>query len=390
MQWHRAQSLPRVAFCACVALMVLPVASAGAASPALTEALLTHDLLAGTASRAVVPIAKTATASGGPMVKVATIEFGPEEGNVAGNRAHMVALATEAGEHGAKMIVLPEMATSGYSFFSRAEIAHVAETVPGPSTEAMGEVARRFGAYIAFGMPEYEPKRDLYYNVAVLMGPEGNVVGKYRKRNNLLEASYNAEVYEPMPTFETPYGRIALAICSDIFYPQFAREAAVEGATVLLAPANTGLETRLAQVRTYENDMSLVVANRYGVGSAGTEPESFNQNTFTIPSPFRYEWEYEDQSMIMNEKKRTPDRSDRTERRHRLRRTAGALREDASGGTQAAHVLADRSRHAGGIHPDAAWPALSDHVLGGGGQPGHELFAVGGHAGGCRKSKVQR
>lgn len=238
----------------------------------------------------------------GPSVKVATIEFAPEEGKVAANRARMVSLATEAAENGAKMIVLPEMATSGYSFFSREEIATVAETVPGPSTEALGAVAKEFGAYIAFGMPEYEPKKNLYFNAAELIGPGGEVVGSYRKRNNLLEASYNAEVYEPMPTFETPYGRVALAICSDIFYPQFARAAAVAGATILLAPANTYLETNLARVRTYENDFSIVVANRYGVGTAGSKPESFTQNTFTIPSPFAYEWEFGDQSLIMNEK----------------------------------------------------------------------------------------
>ena len=126
-------------------------------------------------------------------------------------------------------------------------------------------------------MPEYEPKKNLYFNAAVLMGPEGEVVGTYRKRNNLSEASYNAEVYEPMPTFEDPLmgKKSRRPICSDIFYPQFARAAAVAGATIMLAPANTYFETSLAQVRTYENDFSLVVANRYGVGNAGSKPGLF-------------------------------------------------------------------------------------------------------------------
>jgi predicted amidohydrolase len=99
----------------------------------------------------------------------------------------MVALAREAAANGAKIIVLPEMATSGYSFFSRAEIAPVAETVPGPSTAALGAIADQYDAYIAFGMPQYVPSHNLYFNVAVLLGPDGQVVGTYRKRNNLLE-----------------------------------------------------------------------------------------------------------------------------------------------------------------------------------------------------------
>jgi predicted amidohydrolase len=287
----------------CLALFAGLATTAQAAVPPATASLLTGTPLSVIAGRSVAASAAAEPAAEpAASVKVATIEFAPEEGKVAANVARMVTLATEAGENGAKMIVLPEMATSGYSFFSRAEIATVAETVPGASTAAIGAVAKKFGAYIAFGMPEYEPKKNLYFNTAVLIGPEGEVAGTYHKRNNLLEASYNAEVYEPMPTFETPYGKVALAICSDIFYPQFARAAAVSGATILLAPANTYLETNLARVRTYENDFSIVVANRYGVGTAGTKPESFSQETFTIPSPFAYEWEFGDQSLIMNEK----------------------------------------------------------------------------------------
>ncbi len=291
---------------ASMALTAAFAATAQAALPPSTASLLNGEPLSALISKSESssgPVVVESSAElSGESVKVATVKFGPEEGKVSANRARIVALATEAAENGAKLIVFPEMATSGYSFFSRAEIATVAETVPGPSTEAIGAVANSFNAYIAFGMPEYEPKKNLYFNAAVLMGPEGEVVGTYRKRNNLLEASYNAEVYEPMPTFETPYGKVALTICSDIFYPQFARAAAVAGATIMLAPANTYFETSLAQVRTYENDFSLVVANRYGVGNAGSKPESFTQDTFTIPSPFAYEWEFGDQSLIMNEK----------------------------------------------------------------------------------------
>ncbi|MEH1013982.1 nitrilase-related carbon-nitrogen hydrolase [Micromonospora sp. CPCC 206060] len=238
------------------------------------------------------------TAGRTTTVKIATIHFAPTEGDVAGNRAKLVDLATEAAQNGAKIIVLPEMATSGYSFFSRSEIATVAETVPGPSTQALGQIADQYDAYIAFGMPQYVPQQNLYFNVAVLLNPLGKVAGVYRKRNHLLESSYNAITDAPVPTFDTPYGRIALVICSDMFYSQFPRAAAVAGATLLLAPANVGIETDFVRLRTFENDFAMVVANRYGSGTAGTKPTAFTQDTFTIPSPYAYDFNYGSRSII--------------------------------------------------------------------------------------------
>jgi predicted amidohydrolase len=135
--------------------------------------------------------------------------------------------------------------------------------------------------------------------VVVLLDPDGDVMGTYRKRNNLLEASYNAEVFAPIPTFDTQYGRLAIVICSDMFYSQFPRAAAVQGATILLAPANVGIETDFVRVRTFENDFAMVVANRYGTGTAGTKPPVFTQNTFTIPSPFAYDFNFGSRSIIM-------------------------------------------------------------------------------------------
>lgn len=235
---------------------------------------------------------------GPATVKIATIHFAPTEGDVAGNRAKMVAMATEAAENGAKIIVFPEMATSGYSFFSRAEIAEVAETVPGASSRALGRIADRYDAYIAFGMPQYVPRENLYFNVAVLLDPTGAVAGVYRKRNHLLESSYNAITHAPVPTFDTPYGRLALVICSDMFYSQFPRAAAVDGTTLLLAPANVGIETDFVRLRTIENDFAMVVANRYGTGTAGSKPTAFTQETFTIPSPYAYDFNYGSRSII--------------------------------------------------------------------------------------------
>ncbi|KAA6212339.1 hypothetical protein CP973_23200 [Streptomyces albofaciens JCM 4342] len=232
-------------------------------------------------------------------LKTATIHFAPEEGKVDNNRARMVELAGQAAGKGAKLIVLPEMATSGYSFFSRAEMSRAAEQVPGKSTEALGAVARQHRAYIAFGMPVYEPDTNRYYNSAVLLGPDGRIRGVYHKRNHLIESSYNASSFEQIPSFDTEYGRMALVICSDMFNSQFPRAAAVRGADILIAPANVGIDTDFVRVRTFENDFSMIVANRWGKGTKGTKPEVFTQNTFTVPSPFPYDFDLGSRSVIM-------------------------------------------------------------------------------------------
>jgi hypothetical protein len=105
---------------------------------------------------------------------VAAIHFEPLEGNVTQNVQKLVALTTEAARHGAKIVVHTEMATSGYSFFSREQVAKVAEPIPGPSTRALGAVAKRYGIYVAFGLPEHDRFTDVYYNAVALIGPNGS------------------------------------------------------------------------------------------------------------------------------------------------------------------------------------------------------------------------
>lgn len=232
-------------------------------------------------------------------VEVATVHFAPTLRDVERNRRELVRLTEEAARNGAKIIVHTEMATSGYAYFSREDISRVAETVPGPTTDALGRVARQHGIYVAVGMPVTEPTTGLFYNSAVLLGPDGEVVGVYHKRNNLLEASYNAKEFGPIPTYETPYGRLALVICADLFYSQFPRAAALAGTDILLAPANVGITSEFLRVRTFENDFAVIVANRYGKEEQGAPKHFFNQNSFTIPLPFPYDFDYGSRSVIM-------------------------------------------------------------------------------------------
>src|SRR5256885_139997 len=112
--------------------------------------------------------------------RVAAIQYEPTLGEKEKNVTALLRLVEEAAQHDARLIVLPEMATTGYCWESRSEVAPYVEPIPGPTTERFQQVAARYGSIIALGLPEVDPATDVYYNSLALLGPEG-VIGTYRK-----------------------------------------------------------------------------------------------------------------------------------------------------------------------------------------------------------------
>jgi predicted amidohydrolase len=233
-------------------------------------------------------------------VKVAVVQFRPQMNDVPGNLRRLINLTDEAGRAGAKIVVHTEMATSGYSYFSREQIRKVAETIPGNTTRSLGRLARKYGLYVAVGLPEIDPLTNRFYNSAALIGPSGKLVGKYRKRSHLLESSWASIGEGDIPTFDTPYGRLAVVICADLFYPELSRLAAVKGTDIMLAPSNVGVDDNLLKVRTFEDGFSILLANRYGTEESEKNLDAFTQETMRIASPFPYKFDYEsNKSLIM-------------------------------------------------------------------------------------------
>ncbi len=197
----------------------------------------------------------------------AAIQFEPRLGAKEENVARLCTLVEAAAEAGARVIVLPEMATTGYCFHDRAEVAPLVETVPGPTTAAFGAVAQRHGCYIAVGLAERDPASDLYYNTAALVGPEG-VLSAYRKSHAFIsEPRWAAEDTNRPPVVATPYGRLGLLICMDADYMEPARLLGVAGCDVALFPTCWLDEKAPAlawMARAYENGMYFVAADRFG------------------------------------------------------------------------------------------------------------------------------
>jgi predicted amidohydrolase len=93
--------------------------------------------------------------------------------------ARLLDLCEEAAKAGARLIVTPEMGTTGYCWFDRKEVAPFVEQVPRPTTERFAALAREHDCYIVIGMPEVDGD-GIYFNCAILIGP-GGVIGSHRK-----------------------------------------------------------------------------------------------------------------------------------------------------------------------------------------------------------------
>jgi len=199
---------------------------------------------------------------------VAAIQFEPQLGRVEENVARILALCEEAARRGCRLLVLPEMATSGYCFYSRKELAPFVEPIPGPSTERLGRLAAQHGCYIVIGLPEVDLESSIFYNSAALIGPRG-LVGKMRKVHlYVADTPYAAEGNLGFPVWPTEIGRIAVQVCMDASYPEATRVAALQGADVVCLPTNDmgqRAPTTDWLTRAFESGVYFVAANRYGL-----------------------------------------------------------------------------------------------------------------------------
>jgi predicted amidohydrolase len=195
--------------------------------------------------------------------KAASIEFNPCLNELDRNMEALLAAVTEAAENGAKLIVTPEMATTGYHYGSRSAIRPFVDTIPGKTTMAFEAAAKRYQTHIVIGMAEVDEEDGLYYNSCALIGPDG-YIGKYRKTHQwAAEDGWASWGDLGIPVYETAIGNIAMIICMDSTYFEPARLAAVNGADLLCFPTNsTGGSLSMLQGWAEMNGLYIVGANR--------------------------------------------------------------------------------------------------------------------------------
>jgi N-carbamoylputrescine amidase len=165
------------------------------------------------------------------------------------NTEKTVAEIKNAAAQGAKLIVLQELHRSLY--FCQTEntdMFDLAETIPGPSTDLYGELAKELNVVIVTSLFE-KRSTGLYHNTAVILDTDGSIVGKYRKMHIPDDPGFYEKFYftpgdlgfEPI---QTSVGKLGVLVCWDQWFPEAARLMAMAGAELLIYPTAIGWDPR--------------------------------------------------------------------------------------------------------------------------------------------------
>ncbi len=181
-------------------------------------------------------------------------------------------MVDEAASRGANIVALQEIFNTPY-FPNRPRDSkkyfEMAETIPGPTTDRVAAKAKEHGIVIM--APIYEKEMaGVYYNSSALLGPEGELLGLYRKMHiphsdDFIEKYYFKPGNLGFPVFETPFGNVGMLICYDRHFPEGARALGLEGADILLVPVASPRPT--ASEVFVKELMGMAIANQYFVAA---------------------------------------------------------------------------------------------------------------------------
>lgn len=205
-------------------------------------------------------------------LRVAVIQFAPLFGEPARNVATILALLDSA--RSAHIVIFPELATTGYFFQNRQEVAAIAEPADGPLLERLHREARWRRQVLVVGFAERADQR--LYNAAAIIVPEAERCIVYRKTHLFYKEKL---CFDPGDTgFPVVYipaldVRLGVMICYDWRFPEAARTLALLGAELIACPSNLVTEAweMAMPVRALENKVYLALANRTGVEERGGE-----------------------------------------------------------------------------------------------------------------------
>ena len=170
-------------------------------------------------------------------------------------------------EQGAELIVMQELHNGLY--FCQTEdpaVFDLAETIPGPSTESFGRLARELEVVLVLSLFE-KRTAGLYHNTAVVIEKDGTIAGKYRKMHIPDDPAYYEKFYftpgdlgfEPI---QTSLGKLGVMVCWDQWYPEAARLMTMAGAEILIYPTAIGWESTDTEDEKLRQMMAWQIAQR--------------------------------------------------------------------------------------------------------------------------------
>lgn len=208
---------------------------------------------------------------------MAAAQYEPRVGDPDHNLSEAVRWTDEAMTQGAQLVVLPELASSGYVFEGESEADVSAESpTTGPMVRGLRDVCARHDGYVVTGINERGG--DCRYNSAVVIGPNGPLA-TYRKLHLFYDEKSWFEPGAQLTLVDLPFGRLGMIICFDLWFPEPARALAVAGAEIIAVPTNwvasfkrTVWDDRgycqgdyIAMATAAQNSVVMVCADRIGV-----------------------------------------------------------------------------------------------------------------------------
>jgi predicted amidohydrolase len=190
--------------------------------------------------------------------RIAVAQAHPQIGDVPVNVAHCIDLMEKASREGAELVVLPELATTGYLLRDHKEFEHVLSQ--GTGIPEIAEASARLNIIVVVGYAEFI--RGELFNKAVLI-QDGEILGDYVK-THLWNNEKN--LFTPgtsLPeVFDTRIGKVALAVCYDLEFPELVQHCGKKGAELIAAPTNWPAEaTPLSQVGPFNIELIRAMAN---------------------------------------------------------------------------------------------------------------------------------
>ena len=197
------------------------------------------------------------------MLKAAYIQFAPVFGDEKKNIEKLNILIDNSKQ--ADLLVIPELANTGYNFSSRKEAFSLAEEI-GKSgfIEFLESKAKKHNTFIVSGYNEKE--NDKLFNTSILVGPSG-YLGKYRKIHLFMNEK---DIFEKgnsgLPVFDIGFCKLGMLVCFDYLFPEIWRILALKGADIICHPANfvTEFGQKVVPSHAIVNRIFTITANRIG------------------------------------------------------------------------------------------------------------------------------